>query len=489
LLTATNQATDPVPDTFSFAAQTGVQLGAAMVSSPITVSGINAPAAIGITGGEYSINGGTYTQATGTVNNGDTVTVRLTSSGLYNATLAATLTIGGTSSAYSVTTHNNPSGTVVRLQTSLGPIDIALLDAAAPLTVANFMNYVNRGAYNNSFIHRSVPGFIIQGGGYTWDSTANGYYTVAANSPVMNEFSSTRPNLRGTVAMAKLGGDPNSATTEWFFNLADNSANLDAQNGGFTVFGQVIGNGMQVVDAIAALQVVDAGGALTNLPLVTIPAGAIQESNLVMVGNVSVFLPVTTANLTTGWNLLGNGSVAALDIAATLNDNAKVTTVWKWVPATRRWAFYTPSMTASALADYAASKGYDVLSTINGGEGFWVNAKQPFTVQMPAGSALLASGFQARLMAGWNLISLGENKTPSQFNIALSPTQPAPGIVPTNLTSLWAWDASLAGWYFYAPNLEANGGLADYVAAKGYLDFTAHGKMLGQGAGFWVNKP
>jgi len=194
-------------------------------------------------------------------------------------------------------------------------------------------------------------------------------------------------------------------------------------------------------------------------------------------------------NLVANWNLLGNGSDAALDIAATLNDNAKVTTVWKWVPATRRWAFYTPSMTASALADYAASKGYDVLSTINGGEGFWVNAKQPFTVQMPAGSALLASGFQARLMAGWNLISLGENKTPSQFNIALSPTQPAPGIVPTNLTSLWAWDASLAGWYFYAPNLEANGGLADYVAAKGYLDFTAHGKMLGQGAGFWVNKP
>lgn len=151
------------------------------------------------------------------------------------------------------------------MQTALGDIGIELFDSAAPLTVANFMNYVNSGAYANSFIHRSVPGFIIQGGGYTWNGSIP--VAIAQNPPVVNEFDPSRSNVRGTIAMAKLSGDPNSATSQWFFNLADNSANLDYQNGGFTVFGQVIGNGMDVVDAIAALPVYNVGGAFTNLPL------------------------------------------------------------------------------------------------------------------------------------------------------------------------------------------------------------------------------
>lgn len=191
-----------------------------------------------------------------------------------------------------------PMGTVVRLQTSLGSIDIELFDAAAPLTVANFLDYVNSGAYVNSFIHRSVPGFIIQGGGYTWNNTLNQAFTVAANSPVINEFSPTRSNLRGTVAMAKQAGNPDSATTQWFINLADNSANLDAQNGGFTVFGQVIGDGMQVVDAIAALSVANAGGALANLPLAATPSGnTIQQSNLVMVTPTVIPAPISDARV------------------------------------------------------------------------------------------------------------------------------------------------------------------------------------------------
>ena len=116
--------------------------------------------------------------------------------------------------------------TTVRMQTSLGDIDIQLMDATAPATVANFLNYVTSGAYDNSFIHRSVPGFIIQGGGYRWDSASDSVASIPANAPVINEFNASRSNLRGTIAMAKLGGDPNSATSQWFFNLADNSANL-----------------------------------------------------------------------------------------------------------------------------------------------------------------------------------------------------------------------------------------------------------------------
>jgi len=178
--------------------------------------------------------------------------------------------------------------TTVRLQTTLGVIDIQLFDSTAPGTVANFLAYVNSAAYDNTFIHRSVPGFIIQGGGYTLGSTPNSTIPLAARPPVVNEFSASRSNLRGTIAMAKLGGDPNSATCEWFINLANNSANLDNQNGGFTVFGKVMGNGMEIIDAIAALPTVNAGGAFSDLPLTT-PRTATnyQRSNFVMLDRVS----------------------------------------------------------------------------------------------------------------------------------------------------------------------------------------------------------
>lgn len=172
--------------------------------------------------------------------------------------------------------------TMVRLHTVLGPVDIDLLDAEAPLTVANFLGYVRSGAYANSFIHRSVPGFVIQGGGYTW-SDANGAIKVPAGPAVKNEFSSTRSNVRGTIAMAKVGGNPDSATTEWFFNLADNASNLDNQNGGFTVFGRVTAPGMAVVDRIAALQVVNGGGAFTNLPVMLLPTTGYRRENFVMI--------------------------------------------------------------------------------------------------------------------------------------------------------------------------------------------------------------
>ncbi|MDP4027990.1 MAG: peptidylprolyl isomerase [Gallionella sp.] len=178
--------------------------------------------------------------------------------------------------------------TTVRMHTTLGDIDVQLMDDGAPLTVANFLNYVESGVYANSFIHRSVPGFIIQGGGYSWNSTSSGVDSVPANAPVANEFSASRSNLRGTIAMAKLGGDPNSASSQWFFNLADNSSNLDNQNGGFTVFGEVTGNGMQVVDAIAALPIRSAGGALGSLPLASVPTSVVTEQNLVIITDVEV---------------------------------------------------------------------------------------------------------------------------------------------------------------------------------------------------------
>ena len=178
------------------------------------------------------------------------------------------------------------NATIVEMETNMGNIFIQLFDTIAPKTVANFLTYVNSGAYNNSFFHRSVPGFIIQGGGYTLGAN-NQPVAIPTNAPVVNEF--VKSNLAGTIAMAKLSSSPDSATDEWFFNLANNSANLDHQNGGFTVFGQVIGNSMQVIKAIAALKVLSACSScdFTSLPLIS-TTGGYNSKTLVMINKVSV---------------------------------------------------------------------------------------------------------------------------------------------------------------------------------------------------------
>lgn len=195
--------------------------------------------------------------------------------------------------------------TTVRLTTSVGAIDIVLHDDAAPRTVANFLAYVNSGAYRNSFVHRSVPGFVIQGGGFIWDDATNRSVAVPAKPPVVNEFSASRPNRRGTVAMAKLASSPNSATSQWFINLADNSANLDNQNGGFTVFGEVSAGSMAVVDAIAALPLVNAGSSFDALPVIgTIANGVLLKPNLVL---VSATTAVSTSYQGLWWNANESG--------------------------------------------------------------------------------------------------------------------------------------------------------------------------------------
>ena len=170
------------------------------------------------------------------------------------------------------------TGLVARFElydTSLagGITNVLLFDqpgAGAPGTVQNFRNYVNRGDYDNSIIHRSVPGFIVQGGGFVVENLQT--TDVADDPPIQNEFSADRSNLRGTIAMAKIGGDPNSATNQWFFNLDDNSANLDNQNGGFTVFGETLTEAdIAVADAIAALPIRSFTGtrpAFTDVPVI-----------------------------------------------------------------------------------------------------------------------------------------------------------------------------------------------------------------------------
>lgn len=160
--------------------------------------------------------------------------------------------------------NSNAQATIVEFQTNHGNFRVNLFDQATPQTVENFLGYVDTGAYQNTIIHRSVEDFIIQGGAYVFPDQLP-LTEVASNGPILNE--PVYSNVRGTIAMAKLDGDPNSASSQWFFNVEDNSTSLDPQNGGFTVFGQVIDDGMEVIDALAAFPRYPFGGALGSLPL------------------------------------------------------------------------------------------------------------------------------------------------------------------------------------------------------------------------------
>ena len=158
------------------------------------------------------------------------------------------------------------AGTIVRVSTSLGDYSIELLDDIAPATVQNFLNYVNRNDYNGTYLHRVIDGFVVQGGAYRFQLSL-GPIDVATDPPVINEFNVS--NTRGTVAMATVPDDPDSATNQWFVNLVDNSANLDNNNGGFTVFGNVLGSGMDILEAIDDLAIVNLGLKAESAPYFT----------------------------------------------------------------------------------------------------------------------------------------------------------------------------------------------------------------------------
>ncbi|MBX3384412.1 MAG: peptidylprolyl isomerase [Phycisphaeraceae bacterium] len=185
-----------------------------------------------------------------------------------------TIPSGTDSSAITLTgRYENPdiSGTIAQFNTSLGPINVLLFDEQTPATVANFLRYITEGLFDSTIIHRSLPGFVIQGGGFFLpDLDFDEPRSIPPFDPVVNEPGIS--NTRGTIAMAKRPDDPDSATNQWFFNLGDNSGNLDNQNGGFTVFGRVI-DGLDVMDAIAAVPVFRFPSPFEDLPLRTFADG------------------------------------------------------------------------------------------------------------------------------------------------------------------------------------------------------------------------
>jgi cyclophilin family peptidyl-prolyl cis-trans isomerase len=245
-------------------------------------------------------------------------------------------------------------GTIVQVTLSTFPngagsnVVVQLFDHDKPATVENFIHYITAGAYSNMFFDRDIPGFVLQGGDYDaadrTHSSVQVYsiyesYTenLGFNPPfpwqVDNEFGvgPVVHNTFGTVAMAKEAGNPDSAANAFYFNLADNSANLDNQNGGYTVFGRVL-SGSNVLEYFSGLSkpsggIFDSGGeAFTDLPVNFNGAAAPGNSNLFFADfafltrppidttppTVSISFPVSNAVVSAG---------SQLSITGTASDN------------------------------------------------------------------------------------------------------------------------------------------------------------------------
>jgi cyclophilin family peptidyl-prolyl cis-trans isomerase len=200
-------------------------------------------------------------------------------------------------------------------------VDIILYPLATPATVANFLSYVNNQSYDNTFFHRSVADatgslYIVQGGGYQY-VPANGFTRVTKAAAVQNEPGIS--NLKGTVAMAKVGGNPNSATSEFFVNLNDlNKSNLDAQNEGFTVFGRVSSPTLAVMEGINGLTkknytvLIGTGTqSLTDVPITAASTSVpIDPALLVKVPTVTQ-PPILTYTVTSAQPSIATATIAA----------------------------------------------------------------------------------------------------------------------------------------------------------------------------------
>ena len=215
-------------------------------------------------------------------------------------------------------TTNSHAVTIVRFNTVEGAFDIQLFDSVMPNTVVNFLEYVNSDKYNGTVVHRNsdtpdsklgnARDFVIQGGGYSLhnpeppDTTITFSY-VDTNPKIHDEPGggvAGPSNLRGTIAMAKSG--PNTVTSQWFINQGDNSF-LDDPNrtdGGFSAFGKVLGDGMDIVDAIGDLPLpgdfgFTIGSPFNELPLLNFSGSAISDirvANTVTVTSIGILTPL-----------------------------------------------------------------------------------------------------------------------------------------------------------------------------------------------------
>jgi cyclophilin family peptidyl-prolyl cis-trans isomerase len=222
------------------------------------------------------------------------------------------------------------SNTVAQFRTYFGDMDVELYDQHKPITVGNFIRYVQQGLYQNSFVHRCDPGFVIQGGGYFFGFNTNGAFLdrIPRFPPIPNEFGAGArySNVYGTIAMAMAPGDTNSATSEWFINLADNTF-LDAPtiDGHFTVFGRVL-RGTNVLETFKTFR--------RNRPINVIT-------------NWSIFseLPLLTPNLTIGDFLFVDITLLNVHVQRLANGSREIS--WNSVAGKPNYVEFTTNMPPS----------------------------------------------------------------------------------------------------------------------------------------------
>lgn len=167
----------------------------------------------------------------------------------FTSLLTLSLLLIAMTSIASSTPQSKDDTTKVVITTNMGNITILLFEREAPISVKNFLAYIDSGFYGGLTFHRVIPGFMAQGGGFMKNLTKR----QPILPPIKNESDNNMKNEKGTIAMARTP-NPHSATSQFFINVVDNSAlNFSAQGWGYAVFGKVI-EGMDVVDKIVAVK-------------------------------------------------------------------------------------------------------------------------------------------------------------------------------------------------------------------------------------------
>ena len=253
-------------------------------NSQISIAGQTAP---GATVDLDTNNDGVFDNGTveAGVDGSYSVNITLTHDATNNGanTIIARSTVGLQSQTVAVNVHY-ALGSIVRFDSTQGTFDVELLDTDAPITVQNFLTYVAANAYQNVIVHRNVANFVIQAGDYT--SVGGGDLSpVTSNDAIQNEFNEANSNIRGTLSMALLSGQPDSGTNQWFINTVNNSF-LDANK--HTVFGRVIGDGMVIVDAINNLTPFDLSDVYDDLALGEVPLTSFTPTNTSISGTSAI---------------------------------------------------------------------------------------------------------------------------------------------------------------------------------------------------------
>jgi len=264
-------------------------------------------------------------------------------------------------------------GNTYEFSTTQGNLYVALRPDAAPKNVANFLRYVGNGTYSHTMIHRVVAGFVNQAGGYKY----NGKVTTTSPTfpPVVGEMKLS--NLRGTIAMARVGTDRNSATDQFFFNVKNNTA-LDTQDGGYTVFGRIVGvqgifgatqaRGLAVMDAINADPLYNEGSPFDSIPLLNyMPGNNVRPSNVVYVNAVTEVKPTTIAPGAPAFSIRSGAYKGPQTVR--LKASTPGATIYYYVlgSANPKPVKYTGPLTASKsqnIAAFAVAPGYPRASDV-----------------------------------------------------------------------------------------------------------------------------